>query len=219
MPIFDPADPFPLVDPAKTSATASQDHAEQVDEWLGLDVAGTEHRILARNPQAGLQTWAQVGPRVFQTSYLELRALLENLALPPGACLVDCGAGYARLAFVLHAVDPSARYLGFECVPERVASAQAALARHGCTHARIELANIGAAEFRLPKAEAYFIYDYGTPAHVAKTLSELRAIATEQAIQVAARGRLSRDIIEREHPWLSQVHAPRHFGPYSIYRS
>jgi hypothetical protein len=219
MPGFDPSNPFPLVDPAQTSAGAAQDHAERVDAWLGLDVEATERRILARQPEAGLQTWAQLGPRVFQTPYLELRALLENLALPEGGRIIDCGAGYARLAFVLHALDPSAQYLGYECVPERVAAARAALAQRGCSNAQLELADIGAASFRLPKAAAYFIYDYGTRAHIEKTLGELRAIAADQSIQVAARGRLSRDLIERGEPWLSQVHAPRHFGPYSIYRS
>jgi hypothetical protein len=73
--------------------------------------------------------------------------------------------------------------------------------------------------FRPLAAEFYFIYDYGTPRAISKTLEDLRVIAQRQAITVVGRGRSSRDAIEREQPWLSQVMKPEHHGHYSIYRS
>jgi hypothetical protein len=68
------------------------------------------------------------------------------------------------------------------------------------------------------------VYDYGTRVAVKKTLEDLKRLRREgvsgaEGFRVVGRGRLSRDLIEREHPWLSQVHAPRHLGNFSIYQS
>ncbi len=74
-------------------------------------------------------------------------------------------------------------------------------------------------DFKPDAADFFFIYDYGTRPAVQKTLEDLREIARSRPITVVGRGRLSRDAIERQHPWLSQVCPPRHFKNYSIYSS
>ena len=103
--------------------------------------------------------------------------------------------------------------MGPELVPERVREAIRCGARG------MVCLDLASPDFVLPEAEAYFIYDFGTSAAIERTLAELRGIAARRRITVVGRGRLSRDCIERGHPWLSQVEAPVHRPHYSIYRT
>ena len=42
---------------------------------------------------------------------------------------------------------------------------------------RLEKQDLTAEDFQLPEAEYYFIYDYGTVAHIRKTLSQMEMMA------------------------------------------
>jgi precorrin-6B methylase 2 len=150
--------------------------------------------------------------------------MLQELGLEPGSLLVDLGCAYGRLGLVVAAGFPRVRFLGFEISPDRVAEARRVYAEWGLDPKQVEQADLAAPDFRPPRADAYFIYDYGTRPSVQKTLEDLREVRRQGAeplppFRVVARGRLSRDLIERGHPWLSQVHAPRHLGNFSVYQS
>ncbi|MCM2277369.1 MAG: class I SAM-dependent methyltransferase [Oligoflexia bacterium] len=224
--VFDFREPFPLLPTGSYRYAEAQEHARHADAWLGLRTESIERGLLSRDPPApGQRLWIGTPPRTFLTPYLELREIMETLALVPGATIVDLGAGYARLAFVVARHYPHTRYLGYELVAERVAEARAALERQGFRNAELLRADLSDPSFSPKAAEAYFIYDYGTRNAIAKTLEDLRLIAQAtqktlgRGIAVVGRGRASRDAIEREHPWLSQVVPPRHFPHYSIYKS
>jgi hypothetical protein len=62
------------------------------------------------------------------------------------------------------------------------------------------------------------MYDYGSRAAIEHTLAQIKAHAPKHPVVVVARGRLTRDLIERENPWLSQVHPPQHLGNYTIFQ-
>lgn len=213
----DPNDPFPLVRLTRELYPAAKRHAAGVDELLGLRVKETEARL--RDPRDGQQRWLGTHPSVFLTPYVELRAWLEQVAPKAGETVVDLGAGYGRLGFVLARHYPEVSFLGFELVPERVEEGSRALARFGARHARLEVADLAAAAFMPPAAEVYFVYDYGTREAIEKTLADLREIAKGRPIRVVGRGRAVRDAIERRHPWLGSVHAPVHHAHYSLYRT
>jgi len=87
------------------------------------------------------------------------------------------------------------------------------------TSVRLEHADLSSREFSPIEADFYFIYDYGTPKAIEKTLHDLRKMAQIRPITVIGRGRLCRDSIERRHPWLGEVVKPDHIGHSSIYRS
>lgn len=210
---FDPHDPYPLA----ASATYAEEklHSEAVDAWLGLNIAATEARLAPAQP--GRENWAQKGPAVFLTPYSEIRRILAELNPRPGETVIDLGAGYGRLGFVMQAHHPAVNFIGYELVAERVAEGNLALLRHGLGAARLIQRDL---QLEPPAAaEYYFLYDYGTRAAIEKTLSDLRAIAARRKIVLVGRGRAVRDAVERGHPWLGEVVAPLHRANYSIYNS
>ena len=212
--VFDPQDPFPLA-PAATYAEEKA-HATLVDAHLDLRVAETEALIL--DPGDGAERWLHVPPATFLTPYTELRRILAVTRPAPGALVLDLGAGYGRLGFVVDR-HTEARFLGLELVPERVAAGSRALAAFGATRAELRAADLASEDFTLPAADLYFLYDYGTRAAIHRTLDALRDLARRRLISVVGRGRAVRDAIEREHPWLSGVVAPAHHGNFSVYKS
>jgi len=212
---FNPADPFALA-PAGTPYQLEKDHAALVDEYLGIRTAEAEGR--AEIPRDGAERWRHVPVSTFLTPYSELRRMLALLGLKPGALIVDLGAGYGRLGFVVQA-HSEAKFLGLELVPERVAEGSNALARFGADRAELRCADLSSTDFKPPPADWYFIYDYGTRAAIEKTLRDLQELALTQPVRVAARGRAVRDAIEKSHPWLGEVVAPRQHGNFTLYAS
>jgi hypothetical protein len=210
-------DPFPLTAVGPGNYPAAKRHAEKVDDWLGLDVPAVEASIQALPD--GQERWIEHAPAVFLTPYVELRAWLEELRPRPGETVVDLGAGYGRLGFVMARHFPGSSFLGFELVGERVKAGAEALARFGAGNARLLAADISSPAWRPPPAEIYFIYDYGTKAAIAKTLADLRDLSKERGIRVVGRGRAVRDQVEKEHPWLGSVHRSLVRDHYTIYRS
>lgn len=210
---FDPADPFPLLDPSSHTYTEAQEHAAAADRWLGLDVEGVEARLPRDSLRdTGHQLWVDLPVRSMLTPYTELRWLLARLEPAPGSTVVDLGAGYGRMGFVIARHHPGVTFVGYEYVASRVEEA-------GRCGARLECADLAAPDFRPVPAEVYFLYDYGTRDAIEKTLEDLRRIARQRALIVAARGRASRDAIDRGHPWLSGVVRPEHHAHVSIYRT
>ena len=170
------------------------------------------------------QNWVGLPSRSLLTPYTEIRETIVRLKPRDGSTLVDLGAGYGRMAFVIAAHFPTLRFVGYELVPERVQEGLKGLERmraRGATLKNVELLKQDLSEqrFRPVEAELYFIYDFGSRAAIAKTLDDLRAIASRRPITVIGRGRASRDEIERKHPWLSEVIEPEHLPRYSIYRT
>ncbi|HEY8279454.1 MAG TPA: class I SAM-dependent methyltransferase [Bdellovibrionota bacterium] len=215
---FHEKDPFPLVGEIIPELYAdSKRHAASVDDWLGLAVEKIESRLA--DPKDGAERWIGRHSSVFLTPYVELRAWLEELKPKEGSTVVDLGAGYGRLGFVLARHFPEVKFLGFELVPERVREGTAALARFKATNASLEEADLSLPSWKPPVADIYFIYDYGSPEAVRKTLEDLKHISNKKGIIVVGRGRGVRDKIEKEHPWLGSVYGPVHRAHYSIYRS
>jgi hypothetical protein len=198
--------------------------SEKEDLRLGFEIAGLEikirERLAAENQEApsSSQTWNHLSPQIFQTPYAELERMIA--AVDPEATLprwVDLGAAYGRLGIVLSQVRPNASFLGIELVPERVEEAARVFKCLELPHAEIRCANL--TEIDLPEGDLYFIYDFGTRQEIASVLAKLKERARIQPVRVVGRGRLVRDTIEREHPWLSSVVSPVHTEHYSYYRS
>ena len=177
------------------------------------------------SPDSLEQTWAHLSPDLFQTPYSELCDIVEHLhKLRPlgGSQWCELGAAYARLAFVLHAFDPEIGYQGFEIDAARVVRAQQALERYGISPSvlsRRNLLEVKASEFA--RFDVFFCFDLGLRSSMSAVMDQIR-LSTQvrpRLITMIARGRQSRDVIDHEHPWLSQVHPPEHLDHFSIYRS
>jgi hypothetical protein len=213
---FSTDDPFPLLTEDSHTYAEAQEHSREVDQWLGLNAEKIETQV---KPAEGQQNWAGLGAQALMTPYTELRQILEKLKPGPGETIVDLGAAYGRMAFVIDRWHPEVRFVGYELEAARVADALKAFARAQLKMTKLHQADLNFAAFQPVAAEYYFIYDYGTRRAIEKTLADLRRISQAQKITVVGRGRSSRDTIERSQPWLSQVVSPEHFKHFSIYRS
>lgn len=219
---FDPLDPYPWVPENSVSYEEEKNHSRQVDAWLGFEIDQVEASLLSRNrtPEGrSYEAWTGLCPQSLMTPYTELRRVLKDLAPEAGERLVDLGAAYGRLGFVLGTHYPEVEFLGYELVQERVEEANRRLSAWKFPRVKLDQADLQSKGFQLVRADYYFLYDYGSPEAVTQTLMDLKKLAQTESITVVGRGRRSRDLIEKKHPWLSQVISPEHHPHYSIYRS
>jgi hypothetical protein len=217
--IFDPENPFPLMSEESHSYAEAKRHSSEVDAWVGLDTAKVESVIGGRELGQDQNHWIGLAPEILMTPYTELRAMLSRLNLSGGETMVDLGAGYGRMGFIIGRHYPDSRFIGYEVIGERVEESVRCLRRFGFPNVEMLTQDLFHPDFKPVSAEYYFLYDYGSRAAIGKTLEDLREIAGERSITVIGRGRAVRDAIERRHPWLSQVRPPEHYAHYSIYRS
>lgn len=211
---FDPQNPFPLL--AQYTYAQAKEHARLVDSWLGFECEKIEKEIYALKPQfsqRAQETWIGLDAQSFQTPYVELRSMLEDMQVTAGDFVIDLGCAYGRLAHVMKAHYPMALYRGYELVQQRVSEGQRVL---DCQQ-RIQYRDL--LNEKPEPASHYLLYDYGSNASISKTLEDLREISKERKIKVVGRGRASRFLIHRDHAWLSEVNEPLHRETYSIYTS
>lgn len=211
---------------------SSRNHSEQLDEVLGLNIPDIEHRLLSEarelNPEGthktwgqslhdGNQTWVGLSHQTLQTPYNELKHICELLKPSPGSTMVDLGAGYGRLGVVLEGMYPEVNFIGYEYVKERVEEGSRVLKKLGCKRAQLLEQDLTDQAFVLPMAQYYFLYDYGTLAHIRQTLGQIEALSMKQKFKLVARGKGTRSLIQYEHPWLSQVYPAIHEEHFSIF--
>lgn len=218
---INPSDPYPLS--SEITDLEAMEYSATLDHWLGFDIESVEKKIFYRLGNSRLgdaqEYWVGLNIQSLLTPYTEIRRILAQLDIKPGDRLIDLGAGYFRIGFVMGHYYPQSTFIGYEAVPERVEETQRCLSKHPYPNVRAELADLSDPKFKPEPADFYFIYDYGTRPAVEKTLEDLKEVARSRKITVVGRGRLSRDAIERHHPWLSQVERPQHFKNYSFYFS
>src|SRR4051794_33235374 len=126
--VFDPANPFPLVEESALTYPEAQAHSAEADRWLGIETERIEALLPKRSP-ADQEHWLGLPVQALLTPYTELRRILESLKPAPGDTVIDLGAGYGRLGFVLARHFPEARFVGYECVAERAEEANRCLKR------------------------------------------------------------------------------------------
>lgn len=215
--VFDPLNPYPLLEADTYSYSAAKAHAEKVDQWLGFATENIERTLRTDQVLSAHQTWSELSVQSFQTPYCELRSLLRELSPLPGQTIVDLGSAYNRLAFIMARHYPSCSYIGIEISLSRVTHSQERLSHWPQTRQTLLQGNL--LEMQIPTADFYFIYDFGHNDGIRHVLQELQKISLQRPIQVVARGRATRHFIMTENPWLSQIAEPRHFEHFSIFKS
>lgn len=219
--------------PNSESYQSVQDHSEYVDKILGFKIneieLGLKSMAQILHPEGdvkswgkqmhdGSQSWVGLNPRQLLTPYHELLEMCQLLKPAAGCTMIDLGAGYARMAFVLNQFAPEAFFIGYEIVNERVVESKRLLSHYKLHGATMHSQDLACPDFTLPVANYYLLYDYGTVEHIRATLNTLKAIAHKNPIKVIGRGRM-RQIIDNEHPWLSQIYQPVHGTTFSVYSS
>lgn len=222
---FRAADPFPLIDLSTTKQSDIYAHAAACDRWLGFNIEAVERQLSANgcrsraretSHQEKQQIWLDLDPQMLLTPYTEIRYWLDRLMPKPGQRIVDLGAAYGRMGFVLQRHYPQVEFTGYEYVGERVQEGNRALERFGAGKARIEHVDLSSAQFLPPSADFYFLYDFGTPKAIEKILYDLRRLGDMTLI---VRGRHSRYLIERNHSWLYDVFPDEPESRVTVYKS
>jgi len=207
-------------------------HSQIIDQLIGVYPRDIEHDLLmlgkdlipdgnvetwGRRMHEGHQTWVGLDPDILQTPYAEIYEMLKKLDPQGNTHIVDLGAAYGRMGFVLHYLYPEAFFTGYEYVTERVEEGNRMLNKYGCDRALIVEQDLSSEDFKLPEADIYFLYDYGRPDQIRYTLKELERMGEKKNLFVVARGTACRHYIHKSHPWLSQIFDIYHSNEFSIY--
>ncbi|MBS1958792.1 MAG: class I SAM-dependent methyltransferase [Bdellovibrionales bacterium] len=221
--LFDPSDLYPLIDMSKVPYEAQKDHARQVDAHLGFEIEVVESRIERgqTDRETVRQQWIGLPTQSLLTPYTEFRYMLGQLhkvaPISDSSTIVDIGAGYGRLGFVLEAHFPQARFTGIEISEPRVAEGKRVMKAQGLTRSELIAADI--LEMDLPDASVFFTYDFGPPRSIQELFVKFKIAAKQRPLTIVGRGRSTRDQIERQYPWLTDIVEPKHLGQFSIYRT
>jgi hypothetical protein len=123
------------------------------------------------------------------------------------------------MAHVMDAHVKGLDYVGVVSVQGRAKEAMRVIRERALRHAQVIEGDL----FQLPEfpaGDVYFLYDLSARIESSiRILEGLKNQAKARPITVVGRGRASRQLIERDHPWLSQVVNPAHYGNFSVYRS
>jgi len=210
--LFEKENPIPLVTREDILSQKAKVHSEFCDRFLGFNIANIEEIIRHKRHSSDLEkfeTWAHLPAQVFLTPYTELRYICSLLPLSPTDIVADLGCAYARMPHVLQRFYPEVRFLGLECVQERVDESIRVAKIWGIENCIIYLTDLSLESFDLPMAQHYFIYDTGTQSDVEKILLKMRerVFAKQNSFKVKSlvlRGARSLEVARREHPWLPQ---------------
>jgi len=209
-----------------------ESHTTAIDQRLGFRIADIEQDLYerahgldpagnmqtwGRQMHGGSQTWVGLESHALLTPYDELNRMCQQLAIGENGHIVDLGAGYGRMAFVLNHYQPSAYFTGVELVPERVSEGNRLFGKYGLRRAQLVEDNLFRPDFTLPLADAYLIYDYGNIEHIRWTMGQLQHLAGVHRFKVIARGKGVRTLIQYAHPWLTVLGVPYHEENFSIY--
>jgi hypothetical protein len=215
--------------PPNTDPDSARIRAAEIDQLLGFQVASIEERLLlaARqlNPfgnvqtlghslHKGNQTWVGLDYQTLQTPYAELWEMIELLGHSPQH-VVDLGAGYGRMALVLHKRDPAIQFTGYELVAQRVAEGLRVFGQLGISATLLEQ-DLMASDFELPLADVYFLYDFGKVSHIRTIMDKLSRLADHHCFKIIARGKGCRSLIDFDYPWLTAISHRDHFSIYSM---
>jgi len=213
--IFTPEDLFPLLPSIEGTYEVAKVHSAQVDQWLGYEIIETEALI-----QDQRLPWIGLAPETLLTPYTEIRFLLSKLGLETGMRVIELGAAYARMAQVIFCHYPGVSYCGIEMVEPRFREARRVLSLHGVPLEWLECSDVLAEDRPLPEGDVYFLYDLSSNLQdTERMVKKIKEKAKSHPVTVVGRGRATRSVIERHHPWLSAVKTPAHFGNFSVYRS
>jgi hypothetical protein len=182
----------------------TKEQAESLDRSLGFEISKTELLVREKKNSSELnekETWNHLSPQIFQTSYVELRYILEqikflNKDLP--LRIVDLGAAYFRIQFVNKIVFGNFFDIqGFEVCEDRILEAKRVYQlQFGSSKFLLETKDIADSDFQIPEAQAVFIYDFGTSHDIEIVFKKLACLKSLSF--VVARGGRVRALFPQE---------------------
>lgn len=219
----------------KTNDIIRKQHSQYIDKILGFKLEEVERKLITKakgvDPEgsheswgpamhSGVQTWVGLDLQILQTPYSEIMRILQLIKLKPQQHVVDLGAAYGRMGVVIGGLYGKSLFTGFEYVKERVDEGNRIYKDLSLKNCQLEAADLFSADFKLPEADLYFIYDYGHVEHIDRTLRQIAYVSRKRAVKIVARGKFTKQIIASYHPWLELKYEGKleeFFSVYSAY--
>lgn len=154
------------------------------DELLGIQYSSDA--LMTQTNSERLYNGAAAG---VQTPYSTLIQYLDILQPPLGAHVVDLGAGYGRLGFVIALLRPDLHFTGYEYVGERVAVAQRCSEKLQLgEHVRFVEQDLKDPNFEIPAADLYYLYDPFTEESYRAVTAQLKKLSQDSAFMLFCKG-------------------------------
>ncbi|MDA8793043.1 methyltransferase [Bacteriovoracaceae bacterium] len=142
------------------------------------------------------QAWIGLHHFTLQTPYSLIHDALMHLKDISVNRIIDVGAGYGRVGLVVDAFFPNAEFIGYEVVKERVNEGNRVFDKHDMNNCSLIKANVLSADFDLPQAEIYFIYDFGEKEDIHQLLLSLAHIAKSNKTYLIANGEYVNELLK-----------------------
>lgn len=216
----------------KTNTVFKLQHSKYIDQILDFRVSFVEemlvyeasgfdpdgnHETWGPKLHEGVQTWVGLDNETLQTPYCDIYRILQILKLRPYQEVVDLGAAYGRIGVIIGGLYPKILFTGYEFVKERVNEGNRIFQKYGFKNSKLLSVDLGNPEFKLPLADVYFIYDFGKPEDIQKTLKEIEGLSARRPIRVVVRGKWTREIIDSQFSSFELLHEGRLEKPFQIF--
>lgn len=216
----------------KANDVIRRQHSNFVDKILGFRLRYIEEMLVAEargfDPDGahdtwgpkiheGVQTWVGLDLQTLQTPYSECLRILQLLKVKPYQHVIDLGAAYGRMGVVIGGLYIKNSFTGYEYVKARVDEGNRVFKELGFARSQLITQDLFDPKFELPKADIYFIYDYGQVEHIDHTLKQIEVVAHKRPVKVVVRGKFTRQIIASHHPWLDLQYEGKQEELFSIY--
>ena len=142
-----------------------------------------------------------------QTSYASILMALDRVQLPQAAKVVDLGSGYGRVGFAIGLLRPDLEITGYEYVPHRVDNANDVAKAAGLTNVHFITQDLAAADFKIPKADVFYMYDPFSRETYGYVLDQLIAMGRTTPITVITKGRANDWVTDalKGHGWQTEA--------------
>lgn len=132
---------------------------------------------------------AQYWGKIISTPPEQLKAISEYVDFQPGQSLVDIGSGHGDPAIVFGSLNPEMKITGYELVQAKVDGANQAAKNLGVDQAKFIQQDLSDADFRLPDADYYYMFNPVYPAIVHALAEQIIEISSRRRVQVIVYGR------------------------------
>ncbi len=124
-----------------------------------------------------------------QSSYVTILMIMRYLNPAKNSRFVDLGSGYGRVGLVTGLMRPDIDFNGYEFVQGRVEIANRTCQKLGIEQqVHFHTQDLSAKDFKIPLADAYYIYDSFSDETYQHVLSRLQEIALTKKITVVTKG-------------------------------
>ncbi len=132
-----------------------------------------------------------------QSGYSTVLTALNHLGLKDSARFVDLGSGYGRVGLVVGLLRPDIDFIGYEYVPHRVHISTKTAERFQIQeHVKFQIQDLSLADFAIPEAEVYYLYDPFSEETYAHVLNQLIEISRRKPLIIVTKGNARKWLLE-----------------------